>query len=437
MPLEVAYVGLIANAQAVWNACWTEPMRSAWCGLVAGALFVALAAGCGSGADDQDGDGSVAEPSEGAGAVTALDERGGTRWSVQASGARLTAIDVASGVVLAWGSDECDRGARLEAFDSSDGTKRWEHETRLDGYGPFSVTTGDGAVLVPSDRSVTALEVADGSTRWTATLPVTTDIPLAADDEMVLVGEQWNPMEEPGPDSARERRARLTALDAATGKAVWSISLAPGIQLVDVAPFPDTVVTEEWGPVSGGGSPQLWLRGYARPAGNLRWEQEIGTSERLRRLESAAGTVVVALDLTAWQTREGEPLPSTSSVTGVNALTGERQWVVERDGDSMSRTGIALLDADDTTVVVMDEGELKALAAATGNEIWSSRVAADAATIVTGGVVAGGDRLTLLDLKTGTRRWSRPDLPGRAPAATAAAGVVLARSGSIPGGCLN
>lgn len=140
----------IANRNVAWRFPTTGPVRASPA-IVGGALYI--------GSDD--------------GNVFALDAATGTlRWARPLGAAVTRGVAVADGVVYAGAT-----GGRFVALDSETGDVRWQAKT----LGPGEVGTpmvADGLVFAasgllevgPSDK-ITALDVRDGSARWTFPSP--------------------------------------------------------------------------------------------------------------------------------------------------------------------------------------------------------------------------------------------------------------------------
>jgi outer membrane protein assembly factor BamB len=239
------------------------------------------------------------------------------------------------------------------------------------------VTDGAGAVVI-GNRSVGALELADGHERWRTPLEAVNPW-AAADAERVVASTAsafvgldradgrvlWTvaTQETPGPVAlgagvgvVTTREGGLVALDAADGTVRWSLRLpAPvrGAPVVDAATGAVVVVT-------GGASPRLRVLDAA--IGTPRWDREIALQ---------TGTPAVAVDA-----------------------------VVVGAGDGRGRSTVA------------------AYAPADGAPRWSTAVPASfqpglEPTIVDGDVYVVDQlaHVTRVDLRTGERRWSR-DLGG-------------------------
>lgn len=185
----------------------------------------------------------------------------------------------------------------VRGLDRATGAEVWSSEVRFGDSSGVGVARGpaavwDDTIAVPTDRTLTALDMATGATRWTA---VQTDHPEAADG--VVVGAT------PAAGGARGIRA----LDAATGAVLWE---APGQSSYgDLLAVGDGIVA-----VTANDRPEIV--GYELDTGNERWRID---ATGLGQPQLIAGTTLVLLwegTLSAVSTRDGSTLWTTDQPLG-------------------------------------------------------------------------------------------------------------------------
>jgi outer membrane protein assembly factor BamB len=148
-----------------------------------------------------------------------------------------------------------------------------------------------------------------------------------------------------------ERRGRVAAYNAATGKAIWER---------------DTDVLISGGPGVGEGLVLIGTNegeviALSEADGASLWKAEV-SSEVLAPPRAALGVVVV-------HTGDG-------SVTGLNAANGERLWSYERTTPTLTLRGSSPpLIAEDLVIAGFDNGRLVALDLKTGKLAWEAVVA--------------------------------------------------------------
>lgn len=185
----------------------------------------------------------------GDGWLDAVDPSTGTRrWRHAAGGVYARLPDAPNGRVYA----AEDRAGTLSALDSATGTVRWRYE---DGYRQLArpVEADGAAYLLDAQANLTALDAGTGAVRWrypTGLTPAPPDttrgmpplpangmvyliapdgrlVALAADSgavrwELPGLGRQWGSVVVAGRIAFAVNDVRVTALDAATGRRLWS-----------------------------------------------------------------------------------------------------------------------------------------------------------------------------------------------------------------------
>jgi outer membrane protein assembly factor BamB len=270
---------------------------------------------------------------------------------------------------------ERSAGGVLALRDAADGAVRW---LRRDvALGGTAVRAGEVVVVAEPGR-LRGFDVADGVERWTApTLDDTAE--LHPDGDTVL---------------ALSRRAdRLWALDAATGAVRWELDASArlGVSIQRV--------------VAGGAGTGLWVTSPpGLPPDSSRVEH------RAVLLDAATGGVRFERPLA--------PLGAEWASGGDPLAVGERSVAVVTTStapDDLGGWGVELLDADGGTLRRLDEVG------------FPDRMAASGETLV---VASRAQGLLAVDLRTGGRRWVRPDIGGLS-GLTAADGLVVAGVGTL------
>jgi outer membrane protein assembly factor BamB len=174
-------------------------------------------------------DGDVAFAGGDAGVLTAFDARtGSVRWSVARPGQLWSAprVDAASGAVIAtWHGSE---RPHVEVFDRATGLSRWSAPTAPAAAAPVLAGAGADALVVVASgdgqftASVEARSLATGEERWGAPVPASFERavePVAGRHEVVVV----------------DHFGTVTALDLADGRTRWQRSLGEPVIATRVA----------------------------------------------------------------------------------------------------------------------------------------------------------------------------------------------------------
>lgn len=196
-----------------------------------------------------------------------------------------------------------------------------------------------------------------------------------------------------------DRKGRVVALDAASGKEIWSVQ---------------TGVMLSAGPAVGGGlvlvgSSNAELIALAREDGALRWKTEV-SSEVLAQPRLDIDRVIV-------QTADG-------SLAGLDPETGEQIWINDRTVPVLTLRGTASPAVDRGLVVAgFANGKLTAFSAEKGFVVWEKSIAVpqgrselERIVDIDGSPVIAGDavyvttfqgRIARVDLREGNVVWER------------------------------
>ncbi|MEO3805964.1 PQQ-binding-like beta-propeller repeat protein [Nonomuraea sp. B1E8] len=321
----------------------------------------------------------------GARAPAAVRERG---WSFPTDAAVRSAPVVTGGVVYA-----TSRDGTVSALDAATGAVRWRYRTGGPVVDDHVVAHGT-VYAAGSTGRVVALDASTGRPRWSRKIIVVGDLVVAA-------GRLYLWTRHP----AWSLKAELVALDAASGRRLWSFEPAGDMLNPEPVLAGDIVLT---------GSDHGVM--YAL-------DPATGTEKRRHRLGAEHDRILLL--------RAGRTVYTTSSNGDVNALdavSGEVRWRTRINGAISSRPMVA-----GTTVYVGDDGgTTHALDAATGARLWEFPAKGDqplftwSAAVADGLVFTAGRDHTLyaLDTATGTMRWRLPLPGGRDAGPVAAAGTV-------------
>jgi outer membrane protein assembly factor BamB len=262
----------------------------------------------------------------------------------------------------------------------------WELTATGDSSASISATAG--GLVVEERQGVRVVDPRDGSARWhwrdRAYQRVAT---VVTDQRQTVVLALRHQADQPG-------RARVVALDAATGQVRWhryDDHLVEAMELVAVAPESgDWFVVPEPGPVTGEGQPAgpIGLRAVDS-AGQTRWRASEAEGCNLNAVNADAGSVVViGQDCT-------DPDTETAGcrVTGLDPATGAETWSWP-PGEPV--TGCQATPRPELVFVsyrTASETAAVALDPATGAEIWT--VTGEEVTTLTNPVVVGDTVLGL------------------------------------------
>ncbi|YCK38442.1 PQQ-binding-like beta-propeller repeat protein [Actinomadura sp. ATCC 39365] len=291
-------------------------------------------------------------------------ERG---WSFPADAAVRTEPVVAGGVVHASTAD-----GTLTALDAATGAVRWRHRT--DGLLEDDHVVADGVVYAALTDRVVALDAATGHPTWTRRIGASGSIAVAA-GRLYL----WS------RHPAWSTKARLVALDARSGRRLWTFEPPGDVLTPEFTAAGDVVLT---------GSDHGMLYALDPATGTVRHRLRLGSGHDRVFVRRSGATVYAASD--------------GGRVNALDAVSGEVRWRSRISGTVAARP----LVAGGTVCLGDDQGATHALDAATGEHLWSFRAAGDQpmyrwSAAVAHGVVytAGRDRtLYALDPATGAVR---------------------------------
>lgn len=229
---------------------------------------------------------------------------------------------------------------RLTAMDAVTGASRWHLQFGLGGI-DSSPAVVDGAIYVGVDASVNrrvqAFDAATGATLWTFG---TRNNALVRSSPSVVDGVVY----------IRTGDGFMNALDAATGKAIWSIAVSE-INGADNESSAAVVDSKVYLSVEGG------IEVLDAATGDILWQTACGFASSGQSASVVDGVVYAGADLPAF----GQGI-----LCAVNADTGELLWSVEPDQPGIPNVtvygGIVYMILDDT---------IFALDAATGTTLWS------------------------------------------------------------------
>jgi outer membrane protein assembly factor BamB len=258
-------------------------------------------------------------------------------------------------------------------------TRRWRVETG-NAVGA-SATVTDGTVFVGSETGdLYALDVATGETRWTFDTGWPVRRAPAVVGGRVFVGAGVSPVGAlSGPIGA------VYALDAASGDLLWEAR----VPAVDSSP---TVVN---GTVFVGDVDGL-VHALSAASGGALWTAEVAADSAVRSSPTVVdGTVLIG---------------GQAGVYALDVVTGDTRWLFETEQAVRSSPTVA----DGRVVVGRIDGSVSAVAAATGEERWTTelgpRPVRSSPTVVDGRVFVGSNNVGVhaLDLETGEQLWTSP-----------------------------
>lgn len=375
------------------------------------------------------------------GRIDAVDAgTGASRWDAEVEHPLVAAASVSDGLLLIWGRDRCDGPAHLVASDARSGENVWAGDP-VDASGPLEVDVS-GEVVVGADRDdLVAWAVASGEEQWRARVAGDVDVQIGADDAGIVSSATNTSL----------AAARITDHDPVTGHGRWSVSLEAGRQVIDVALTTDLVLVRTWGSTDPALTPSTEVQALERTDGATRWRADLGVSETATPLVVTGDVVLAALSTIAFSvpdatggTRDVGP---SSSVVALDVDDGDVRWRLDRSSPALSdlsgdaSTGVALFDADASTVIGRDGSALVGWDAATGTERWRTELGAGDAWVASQLVVATdlvpSDRSSFpaqaYDLSTGQPGWT---IRTRRPVVSVSADesdLVIVQTGDGPG----
>jgi outer membrane protein assembly factor BamB len=259
---------------------------------------------------------------------------------------------------------------------------------------PSGASCGRATVEAPS---VVALDASSGGFCWSAVTDWNVDVAVLAGDDLILTGE-------PCADGQGGQFA-LFALEPATGREVWRVTLPPETELPSSeSGSPRAVSADEQVVVApfGGGT-----AGFDLASGEERWRVD-----GVAPLASGADFVVG---------RAGGP--ESRTLVALDRRSGTQRWSTVVPGEYLG--GVAA----DSTVVLVTVGETTvAYDAATGARRWEApfaqasdtyavRIIDGVATGVTG-TGSNPNAIQAFDVATGRPLWTSPASPVQRPEPT-------------------
>lgn len=284
---------------------------------------------------------------------------------------------------------------RLLALDASTGAKRWEANLNLLNNRDNAVGVDGGRVFALTGRedvSVVSFDAQTGRQLWTASTGKHkgTRYPMASDGRVFF--------DAPATDGSPE----LRAVDAATGKAIWTLPL-DGFVDTDILAVNGVLVfgAGTWNGATKAG----WRLIALDPAtGKLRWDAQLGP-HLIVRLAADDRQVFIGFGSGQVQARD--------AATGTPAWT---EHVVSRLNVAPTAKGVQVFAAS-------SDGELVSLDAQTGSRQWADNAGSAVLTqvAVADGVGYCGTNdgyLVAFDASSGVEKWRvqsperRPMVPG-------------------------
>ena len=229
--------------------------------------------------------------------------------------------------------------SNLTAIDLATQAPIWDQPLQLKEVSRTGVTVdGDTAYVGDNRGNVYAVDVANGTLRWSAKTDGFLANPLASADGSVVVAVQ----------GGRTTRARLTALAKGDGSETWNV------EIQGAALFATTPVIGD-GYVIVGLSDQT-VRAFDLGDGAERWSTRLNSPLFFTGAPALAPDAVVVLD-------------SFGQVYRLDPATGERVWDFALNV-STPRTPVVV--AGEHVLVATSEGQLAAIDLGSGRLVWTS-----------------------------------------------------------------
>ena len=251
-------------------------------------------------------------------ALVLLDAAGRERWRAPRLGLRDVAPRLTNDLVVAATDDG------LAAFRRADGAPMWD--TPVGGRANTPVVAGGMAVTSTWEGQVVAVDLARGTVAWRGGLAGPALGPPATDGTAVVVS--W--------DRSGERTAGVVAVEAATGRQRWAISVPGGGVSAPGVTADGTAVL-----VAG----DLSARALAIRTGQERWRTELGGAGSPEVPPAPVGerSVLVAHRL--------------GGLDLLDAATGRREWQLTTDGAAV-RGGPVVGPDGASFALPLDDGRL-------------------------------------------------------------------------------
>jgi outer membrane protein assembly factor BamB len=290
------------------------------------------------------------------------------------------------------------------ALDAATGAKRWSY---LAGPGFASLNfmsiprvpallDADTVYFVTAE-GLHALDTTTGSRRWM--FPTLEEIPI----QRMNMRRKRTPSEPVARDGTifltawpyalnpDDRKGFLYAVDGATGKARWVVTV-DGLFITGPTVVDSTVLFAIEERTSTGAALRVTLFAVDALDGRIKWKTAV-EGERQPRPILAAGTLVL--------------LPAEKSVTAVDAETGRLAWTYR---------GEEIVGPLAQHLYVRAKDALRALDLKTGAEKWSQKPNGEPRLVQDGVIYLEGPRVRAIDAGSGKELWSfksaRPDSVG-------------------------
>ncbi len=321
------------------------------------------------------------------GVLIALDTKSGNEvWRTSTPG--IFRVEDVSNRVVAGRGFACTNGPfRTLAYRARDGKQLWQApagDSSPSSRGAETLATGSarsGVILSTTAKKVRGLDAMSGHERWSVPVAHT---PQVATDAQILV------IAEPGAAFGDRVRGVARALDRATGKQLWSRSVADA----DVATA-----------VVGSGAVGVGFTRQVVSGIDVRFPSDARVlAPRTGRERWSIDDLVPGLVAESVIAFSEAPTGYTTGLVVLDAATGERLW--ERSSSPYGMwpmgTRLGLQEADRFSVVD----------ARTGTVVWDRPVATGRTIAVSESEVVLADRttVTLLDANTGEPRWQSTPL---------------------------
>jgi outer membrane protein assembly factor BamB len=316
----------------------------------------------------------------------------------RASAALLVAVTVLSACSAS------AKTANLRALDVRDGSTKWS--TRIGADHGVAVATSSGTVVVEAGRcnvaavNIIGLDATTGRRRWQHT-----GIANGSGNADIGAGA--------GVVAVRESQGKLVGLDVTTGDVVWTAAGPPGdpIGWPVVADTPALVLVRN----------ADTLHALDRATGHERWQSAPTSGGQVIGLTADESTAV----LTMFRLLPGRP--ATNEIIAYDLADGTQRWHLDvpvwdhvfpaRTSDGLTvYTGGSITDtlAPPQSDMVIDD-LTTAYDTLTGTEMWAMHNIGErphTAPVVSDGnvYVSADDALVALDARSGRERWRHPTM---------------------------
>ena len=342
--------------------------------------------------------------------LVAVDDAGHTRWKRAPGDHDLSVVGAFDGLVLTVGIPSCNTAAAtIRALDARTGKQKWQRAVAArEGSIPLVAHAGNVVVAATADGLLQAFDGRTGRPRWRSA-------PLAGGSSyrsLVGVGDRLVVSTE-APGSLPQTTG---ALDAATGKTLWSLSVAgswfgvpnPAAAGIAFTATPAGTTID---------NSTTTISAYDLETGVQRWRTTVHT--RGARALTAAGA-----DLVFGADPLGAPVPTaTTTVVALDAATGEARWTLP--GVNAYFPPLVLVASGHVFADV--DGKIAAVRPADGSVEWAVTdvgtppfsIVADTKTLAVGTATGPRTSTNAYDVAEGRLRWRRQGLsPAAAGAAT-------------------